>query len=149
MPGPRCSPGTVCSARCLRRSAHWLLHCLIVSSRSESDEPSMPCEPCSVLYGLVGCAVWLLYRRLPAPDAKTSAPPAPLRHSRGTVWRLAALFSVDSFAGGLVVNSLLALWLFQRFQESLSATAASSSGPGCLPPSPNWRHRTWPSASAS
>jgi MFS family permease len=77
-----------------------------------------------VLYGLVGCAVWLLYRRLPAPDAKASAPPAPLRHSRSIVWKLAALFSVDSFAGGLVVNSLLALWLFQRFQESLSATAA-------------------------
>jgi MFS family permease len=77
-----------------------------------------------VLYGLVGCAVWLLYRRLPVPDAKASAPPAPLRHSRSIVWRLAALFSVDSFAGGLVVNSLLALWLFQRFEESLSATAA-------------------------
>jgi MFS family permease len=35
--------------------------------------------------------------------------------------RLAALFSVDAFAGGLVVNSLLALWLFQRFDLSLAA----------------------------
>ena len=25
------------------------------------------------------------------------------------------MFSVDAFAGGLVVNSLLALWLFERF----------------------------------
>jgi MFS family permease len=29
--------------------------------------------------------------------------------------RLALLFSVDSFAGGLLVNSLLSLWLLQRF----------------------------------
>ena len=31
------------------------------------------------------------------------------------------LFSVDSFAGGLVVNALLALWLFQRFDMSLAS----------------------------
>jgi hypothetical protein len=31
---------------------------------------------------------------------------------------------VDSFAGGLVVNSLLALWLFQRFGMSLTAAGA-------------------------
>jgi predicted MFS family arabinose efflux permease len=37
------------------------------------------------------------------------------------VWRLAALFSVDSFAGGLVVHSLLALWLFKRFDLTLAA----------------------------
>ena len=35
--------------------------------------------------------------------------------------RLAILFSVDSFAGGLVVNALMALWLFQRFDMSIAA----------------------------
>ena len=35
--------------------------------------------------------------------------------------KLAALFSVDAFAGGLVINSLMALWLFQRFDVSLGA----------------------------
>ena len=40
--------------------------------------------------------------------------------SRSIVVRLAALFSVDAFAGGLVVNSLLALWLLQRFDVSLA-----------------------------
>ncbi len=73
------------------------------------------------LYGLVGCTVWLLYRRLPAPHAEERRPVTPLGPSRAVVWRLAALFSVDSFAGGLVVNSLLALWLFQRFELSLTA----------------------------
>jgi predicted MFS family arabinose efflux permease len=77
-----------------------------------------------VAYGLVGCAVWLLYRRLPAPRAEAREPRGPLGPSRGVVLKLSALFSVDSFAGGLVVNSLLALWLFQRFDLSLAATGA-------------------------
>ena len=76
-----------------------------------------------VVYGLVGCVVWLLYRRLPPAHAEAVARPAqPLGVSRAVVVRLAALFSVDSFAGGLVVNALLALWLFQRFGLSLAET---------------------------
>ena len=38
--------------------------------------------------------------------------------------RLAALFSIDAFSGGLLVQSLLALWLFQRF--GISVTLAAS-----------------------
>jgi MFS family permease len=76
------------------------------------------------VYGLVGCAVWLLYRHLPAPNAQFSSPPARLHHSRTIVLKLAALFSVDSFAGGLIVNSLLAFWLFQRFGLSLATAGA-------------------------
>jgi MFS family permease len=40
--------------------------------------------------------------------------------SRGIVYKLAALFSLDAFAGGFVVQSLLALWLFERFDLSLA-----------------------------
>ena len=77
-------------------------------------------------YGAIGLAVWLLYRRLPAgrDDESGAAPAAPLGPSRAIVVRLAALFSVDAFAGGLVVNSLLALWLFERFGFSLTQAAA-------------------------
>lgn len=76
-------------------------------------------------YGAVGLAVWLLYRKLPEPPPhERPAPPEPLGVSRGVVIRLAALFSVDAFAGGLVVNSLLALWLFQRFDLSLAAAGS-------------------------
>jgi MFS family permease len=77
-----------------------------------------------VLYAAVGVAVWLLYLRLPDPHAEEQKPAAPLGPSRGIVWRLAALFSVDSLAGGLVLNSLLALWLFERFGMSLAAAGA-------------------------
>jgi predicted MFS family arabinose efflux permease len=69
--------------------------------------------------------VWLLYRRrAPQPLPAAAAPAAPLGPSRGIVVRLAALFSVDAFAGGLVVNSLLALWLLQRFDVSLAQAGA-------------------------
>ena len=73
-----------------------------------------------VLYAAVGLAVWVLYLRLPRIRADEAAPVAPLGPSRRIVWKLAALFSIDSFAGGLVVNALLALWLFERFGLSLT-----------------------------
>ena len=72
-----------------------------------------------VLYGLVGGSVWLLYRSLPTASIDTGKRPAPLGPSRRIVFKLAILFSVDAFAGGLVVNSLLTLWLFERFGLSL------------------------------
>ncbi|MER8961692.1 MULTISPECIES: MFS transporter [unclassified Mesorhizobium] len=78
-----------------------------------------------LFYASLGLAAVLLYRRLPsdAPDAnRVSA--QPLRRSRSIVLTLAALFSLDAFAGGFVVQSLLALWLFQRFGLSLAATGA-------------------------
>jgi MFS family permease len=74
-----------------------------------------------LVYAAIGALVWVLYLRLPvAAEAGTAAPPAPLGPSRGIVVRLAALFSVDAFAGGLIVNALMALWLFERFGLSLA-----------------------------
>jgi MFS family permease len=73
------------------------------------------------IYGVLGLVVYGLYRHLPeGTEPQAQAVVAPLGASRGTVVRLAALFSVDAFAGGLVVNSLLSLWLFQRFGLSLA-----------------------------
>lgn len=77
-----------------------------------------------VVYAAVGIAILWMYRRLPEPHAEKDAPKAPLGPSRCVVFKLAALFSVDSFAGGLIVNSLLALWLMQRFGLSLAAAGS-------------------------
>ena len=72
------------------------------------------------LYAGLGLACLLAYRALPRHQAAGPlVAHAPLGPSRGIVIRLAALFSVDSFAGGLAVQSLLALWLFERFGLSL------------------------------
>lgn len=73
-------------------------------------------------YAAFGVLSALLYRRLPHAQME-SQPSAPLGPSRGMVYKLSALFSLDSFAGGFVVQSLLALWLFERFELSL-ATAS-------------------------
>ncbi|NVI07048.1 MFS transporter [Paraburkholderia youngii] len=74
-----------------------------------------------MVYAATGGAIWLLYRHLPTSGSQTSGPSAPLDESRRIVTRLALLFSVDAFAGGLVVNSLLSLWLMQRFGLSVGA----------------------------
>lgn len=47
-----------------------------------------------------------------------------LTHSRGVVWRLTALFSVDAASGGLVVQSLMVLFFHLRFGVALSTLAA-------------------------
>ena len=74
-----------------------------------------------LVYALLGVACAVAYRTIPPlPGADRQARHAPLGPSRGIVVRLAALFSVDSFAGGLAVQSLLALWLFERFGLSLA-----------------------------
>ena len=78
-----------------------------------------------VLYGLLGLLTFALYRGLSrAVEAGDVSPPAPLGPSRRRVYGLAALFSIDAFGGGLVVNALLALWLYERFGLSVSTTGA-------------------------
>ena len=74
------------------------------------------------LYGACGLACLLLYRRLsPQLEPHDAAPATPLGKSKRMVYTLAAIFSLDSFAGGFAVQSLLALWLFDRFELSIAA----------------------------
>jgi MFS family permease len=74
-------------------------------------------------YAALGVLSALLYARLPHAEMKATAPQAALGPSRGIVYKLAALFSVDAFAGGFAVQSLVALWLFERFDLSLTAAS--------------------------
>ena len=77
-----------------------------------------------VFYAVLGVLGGLAYRGIPPRRRDSHArPAAPLGPSRGVVYKLAALFSIDAFAGGFVVQSLLALWLFQRFDLSLTAAS--------------------------
>ncbi|WGR73916.1 MULTISPECIES: MFS transporter [unclassified Bradyrhizobium] len=72
--------------------------------------------------GLIGA---VLYRLLPESSQTIDERPkaSALGPSRRIVYRLAALFSVDAFAGGFAVQSLVALWLFERFDLSLSSAS--------------------------
>ncbi len=82
------------------------------------------------LYAGLGVLAGFFYSCLPHAKAQAgcaqapSAPPKPLGPSRRTVYKLAALFSLDAFAGGFAVQSLMALWLFERFDLSLAAASA-------------------------
>lgn len=77
-----------------------------------------------VLYAFLGLASAMIYRRLPATlEVETGTPAAPLRESKRIVYGLAALFSLDAFGGGFIVQSMLALWLFERFQLSIVTAA--------------------------
>ena len=75
-----------------------------------------------VAYAVLGLAGGFLYARVPADTTPVEGKPAAaLGPSRGIVYRMAALFSIDAFAGGFAVQSLVALWLFNKFGLSLSA----------------------------
>lgn len=77
-----------------------------------------------ILYALFGLACLFLYRGLsPATAGDGSGKSEPLGRSRRIVFTLAALFSLDAFGGGFIVQTLLALWFFERFGLSLGTAA--------------------------
>lgn len=85
-----------------------------------------------LVYAAAAAAIFTLYRRLgraATPSAGASRVAlGPSRHralptSRRIVFELSALFSLDSAGSGLVVTSLLVLWLHLRFDLSASTTA--------------------------
>jgi MFS family permease len=85
--------------------------------------PLMSLKAMFFIYACLGIAGALIYSRIPPLRSTDAPPPTALGPSRGIVVKLAALFSIDAFAGGFVVQSLLALWLFERFELSLGAAS--------------------------
>jgi len=70
-----------------------------------------------LFYGALGAACALVYRGMHTQvhDTAPGKPMAPLGPSRKVVYLLATLFSIDSFGGGLVVQSMVALWMYGKF----------------------------------
>jgi MFS family permease len=66
-----------------------------------------------LLSGVVQMAAYGLMRRLPPRKATAGHPQG--TPSRPFVRRLAVIFALDSFAGGFVVQSLIAYWFYTRF----------------------------------
>jgi predicted MFS family arabinose efflux permease len=65
----------------------------------------------------------LAYGRLRGSGRPAARPPAPLAGlpSAGIIRRLAVLFAIDSFAGGFVLQSLIAYWFHLRYGMTLEA----------------------------
>lgn len=81
-----------------------------------------------LVWGYVICAVvmMLLFGLLsPAIEAKTQigSPTRMIgvRRSRSIVAKLAGLFTLDAFAGGFIVQSIVAYWFYLRYQTDLNA----------------------------
>jgi MFS family permease len=78
-----------------------------------------------LLYALLAGGAALVYQGLrPQPASGPEEEASALGPSRRRVYVLAALFSLDAFGGGFVVQSLVALWLFQRFGLSLQVAGS-------------------------
>ncbi|MBI5067910.1 MAG: MFS transporter [Deltaproteobacteria bacterium] len=70
-------------------------------------------------YAALALVLLILFARL-GPEVEAPAGAAPpgrlgLGRSRGVVARLSALFALDAFAGGFIVQSLVAWWFHRRF----------------------------------
>lgn len=89
-----------------------------------------------IAYAAVAVVVGAIYLRLRGSGAVTIG--APLARSRRTVLELAALFSLDSFGGGFVVQSLLVLWLYRRFGIGVETAAAIFFATGILGAASQW-----------
>jgi MFS family permease len=75
------------------------------------------------IYGVLGLVSLTLYSRLgPSAESGGAKPGRLIGESRRRVYGLASLFALDAFGGGLVVNSLLALWFFERFGLNVAET---------------------------
>jgi MFS family permease len=90
-------------------------------------------------YGALGVVLALLFLRLsPAVEVPARAAGGGARgllglhRSRRTVLTLSALFSVDAFAGGFVVQSFVAYWFHRRFGASPEALGAIFFGANVL-----------------
>lgn len=74
-----------------------------------------------ILYALLGIASVLLYWKIPVDRAEQMpVAHAPLQRSKKIVYSLAALFSLDSLGSGFIVQSMLVLWLFKKYQLSMA-----------------------------
>jgi MFS family permease len=78
-----------------------------------------------LVYGTIGLAVIPLYvgsLRKAQPAAVTH--PARLGPSRRVIYELTAVFALDSAGGGMVIYSIIALWLNKRFDFSAGGVGA-------------------------
>ncbi len=94
-------------------------------------------------YAALGALLLLLFTRLSpsaeAPAARARAarpallePGLGLSRSRAVVLRLSALFSIDAFAGGFIVQSFVAFWFHRKFGASEATLGAIFFGANLL-----------------
>ena len=112
-----------------------------------------------ILYAALGIMLAVLFSRLSrAAEAVTLgekkqfqltfAGLSGLDRSRDVVMKLSALFALDSFGGGFVVQSFAAYWFYLRFGVNPATLGVIFSGRTSLPGSPPCSRHGWLRASA-
>jgi len=85
------------------------------------------------IYAAVGALLAVLFLRLsrateaprrPEAAAARNTGPLGLHRSRHIVLKLSGLFALDAFAGGFVLDTLVAVWFHQRFEASAEQIGA-------------------------
>lgn len=79
-----------------------------------------------IAYAVLGAVLAIVFAKVsPAIEGERTVKPVRslfrVERSRSIVLRLSSLFALDSFAGGLVVQSIVAYWFFRRFGLSPAA----------------------------
>jgi MFS family permease len=89
-------------------------------------------------YAALGGLLILLFLRVsetveaPKRESRIAVDWLGLQKSRGIVLRLSALFALDAFAGGFIVQSLMAYWFFTRFGVDTAVIGAIYFGANIL-----------------
>lgn len=90
-----------------------------------------------ILYSLLGLVVMIVYLMISKnieikPGIKKSLTETLSPRSKKIVGKLSALFAVDSFAGGFVIQSVVSLWFFTKFGADLTTLSYIFSAAGIL-----------------
>ena len=96
-------------------------------------------KPLFAIYAIAGIASAIIYYFLSKEiELQTPTKPNSLIHgnlspkSKKIIWKLSALFSIDSFAGGFVIQSIVSFWFFAKFNVMLTDLALIFSIAGVL-----------------
>jgi MFS family permease len=79
-------------------------------------------HPLIIAYAVVGILLAIAFTQLSRAaeasnvESRNQSPWLGLRESRGVVLRLSALFALDAFGGGFVLQSIVAYWFWLRFK---------------------------------
>ena len=90
-----------------------------------------------MMYSILGLVVMIIYLMISKdieikPNLNKSVRQTLSPRSKKIVGKLSALFAVDSFAGGFVIQSVVSLWFFTRFGADLTILSYVFSAAGIL-----------------
>jgi len=110
----------------------WLAHTLQVGGLSALDSYRVVLEGYSVGGGVLFILFLMLSSAIEVQTTTQQPTTFGLHRSRKVILRLSALFAMDAFAGGLIVQSLLVYWFQRRFGADVESLGRIFAGANVL-----------------